>query len=77
MKLSRWDDPETGAMIYKLKIEPLDIISAYPLDNFDRLLIDDCEKSGCIADKILALEIIVRKIEQGYLEMLDTESTNG
>lgn len=34
------------------------------LDHFDRLLIKECDQSNSIADKLLALETITRRIEQ-------------
>jgi hypothetical protein len=35
------------------------------LDHFDKLLIRDCEGSEKASDKLLMLETIVRRIEQG------------
>jgi hypothetical protein len=34
------------------------------LDRFDVLLLNECNKNDSIADKLLALETIARKIEQ-------------
>lgn len=59
-------DLERDSFVYTLEIENADII-AIPLDSMDHTLIDECEKSHKIADKLLGLEMVVRKIEQAAL----------
>lgn len=39
-------------------------ISMARLDKWDRHLLAECEKSNSIADKLLALECVVRRIEE-------------
>ena len=62
MKLTCIEDIENRQTIYNLSVSDAEFIRAY-LDNFDRLLIDECEKSDKISDKLLALETITRRIE--------------
>lgn len=50
---------------FRLKIFPLDLRRMERLDELDRLLLKECEKSEKCSDKLLALETIVRRIEQG------------
>lgn len=52
----------TNATIYYIRIEDFELQFA-PLDEFDMRLIRECDKSIAVADKLLALEAIVRKIE--------------
>lgn len=47
----------------RLAIEENEIARAQ-FNRFDELLISECEKSEKVSDKLLALETIVRKIEQ-------------
>jgi hypothetical protein len=51
--------------VYTLRITNDELVRAR-LQPFDRLLIADCEgKDSTISDKLLALETIARRIEEG------------
>jgi hypothetical protein len=63
MKLTQQRELITNATIYVLRIEDLDLVLA-PLDSFDLMLLRECSDSASIADKLLALECIARRIEQ-------------
>jgi len=63
MKFQYRRDLTTNATHYYLVLEDADVAWA-PLDQFDRMLIKECEGSKSIADKLLALECIARKIEE-------------
>jgi len=62
MKLETYDD-SAKRKIYKLEIDNFELykVSFY---SHDRLLFDECEKSDKISDKLLALEKVVRRIEE-------------
>ena len=62
MKLSCIRDVENQQTVYKLSMTDSEVTQVF-LGNFDKLLIDECETSDKIADKVLALEMITRKIE--------------
>ena len=63
MKFSQVREVTTNATVYQLRVEDTDMLLA-PLDIFDMMLLKECEASKAIADKLLALETIARKIEQ-------------
>lgn len=63
MKLEEWRDPATGDFHMMLKIDQLEIMCA-KLTDFDRALFRECEESKSIADKLLALETMARRIEE-------------
>ena len=48
---------------YTLSIDDANIIECR-LSKFDRLLIEKCEESMFVADKLLGLETIIRRIEE-------------
>lgn len=54
---------EGDVLEFHLKIYPLDMMKVQ-LDSFDRLLLKDCGASESCADKLLALETLVRRIER-------------
>jgi len=56
-------EPRVNTTIYQLTIEDTEFVLA-PLDTFDLMLIRECDTSNAVADKLLALETIVRRIEQ-------------
>ena len=62
MKLTCIKDVENQRTIYKLSISDAEFIQAI-FYNSDRLLIDECEISDRVSDKLLALETITRRIE--------------
>ena len=41
-----------------------DELKGIPFSDSDHAIIDQCQKSDLIADKILALEMVIRKIEE-------------
>lgn len=54
---------ETKELVVELRITPKDMVEV-ELDKFDRLLLTDCESSGAsIADRILGLVTLCRRIE--------------
>lgn len=58
-----------GVLSVRLTIEERDMVHAR-FDRFDELLIKECEGSGMASDKLLALETIVRKIEQAAIAIV-------
>lgn len=51
-------------IIVRLEIDGHDYAHAANLTHFDHLLIAECERSDKASDKLLALETIVRRIEE-------------
>jgi len=69
MKITRIYDPIRCAIKYELEITDLDLINSYGhLTAWDKLLLRDCGESESIADWLLGLETIVRRIEQADKE---------
>lgn len=54
---------ERDARTYTLKVRGDELVTA-TLFPFDRRLIAECEASDKISDKLLALETIVRRVEE-------------
>ncbi len=46
-----------------IEFDSLDFLGI-KLDDFDRALLDECNKSDKISDKLLALETLARRIEE-------------
>lgn len=66
MRLIKDQDYRTGVTKYILEVDDHDQMLA-DFDWFDTLLMRDCELPGStIADKLLALEMMARRIEEGY-----------
>jgi len=64
MQISWWQDPASGSMFWKLEIKESEFCNLFLyLDPVDQALIEECNKSPSVADKLLALECIARKIE--------------
>ena len=63
MKFEANTDTETGDRTFTLRISSIDLRDVN-LTNFDALLLSECEKSPKISDKVLALETLVRRIEE-------------
>jgi len=63
MQLKQIDNLERGSRIYNLEITD-DDLRLVNLLKVDELLIEECEKSEKISDKLLALETIARRIEE-------------
>jgi len=58
------DELETGDKVIKLRITASEL-KTVSLTDFDRALLTDCEKKGTtIADHILGLETLCRRIEE-------------
>jgi hypothetical protein len=56
----------SGKRVYHLEIDEMDLILCN-LNWFDRAVIADCDSEGAtIADKLLALELITRRIEEAH-----------
>lgn len=55
--------------VFTIIIDDTDTIGI-KYSNWDLRLFEECEKSNQIADKLLALETIVRKVEQNNLSKL-------
>ena len=62
MKLLCEKDIENQQTRYTLVMTDLDLIKVR-LGAFDKLLIDKCEQSDKVSDKLLGLETIARKVE--------------
>jgi hypothetical protein len=60
-------DPLTRDRIITVVLREEDFVVNNLFDEFDRLLLEECEKSNSVADKILALETVVRRYEQSKL----------
>ena len=67
MKLISWNDVATGVDHYNLEINQVDLVRA-KLHDFDRRLLADCDTSDKVSDKLLALETIARRIEEGKVK---------
>jgi len=74
--LQKTTDPSTGEDIFdlRIKISKLDVIKMVQFDLLDKLLLKECEASESCADKLLALETLVRRIEQGQEKTTQTPS---
>ena len=62
MKWREWKEPD-GTQKVCIEITLTDQLRA-KLQNWDHLLLRECEKSTSIADKVLGLEMITRRIEE-------------
>ena len=60
-------DPLTRDRIITVVLREEDFVVNNLFDEFDRLLLEECGKSNSVADKILALETVVRRYEQSRL----------
>jgi hypothetical protein len=66
VRLERHTDPLADAVVFTLVIDAVDFARS-PLDARDRLLIDECSlPTATIADRLLGLETIARRIEQTH-----------
>lgn len=65
MKFEEHQVDMRGSRKYVLDLDDSELMPLN-LDKFDRMLIRECGASNSIADKLLALECIVRKIEQSH-----------
>ena len=63
MKLERHNDICKDKIIWSFSYNSLELV-LIRLNKWDKLLIKECERSDSIADKLLALECIARKIEK-------------
>lgn len=71
MKLTERTDEETGDSVFEVIITELDMLVVSTLDDFDRRLLLECNKSDRVSDKLLAFLTIARKIESS-----DTKTNN-
>lgn len=58
-----WKHPATNNLTISLEIEGSEFESV-ELTGLDRALFRECEKSNTIADKFLALETLIRRLEE-------------
>jgi hypothetical protein len=65
MRIESYDDID-GGKVYRLSINRNDFILSRCYDPMDLLLLQECEQSNKVSDKLLALEMIARHIEEGY-----------
>ncbi|HUU88395.1 MAG TPA: hypothetical protein VMX17_11680 [Candidatus Glassbacteria bacterium] len=63
MRILSYNDTAQSKRRYLITIDDIDMMDVNFTD-FDRSILKDCEKSNSIADKILALELIARRIEE-------------
>ena len=61
MKLAHWKDEVKNIWHYNLELNASDL-AEIDLDRYDMALLSECE-DGSIADKLIGLECIARKIE--------------
>ena len=73
MKLEYYEDIKTDEIRINIIIYPLDFFEI-ELDDFDRLLLRECDKSNKISDKLLALETIARKLEKASNKRIEPTS---
>ena len=74
MQITYAYDPVRQVLRYELEISERDLFDAYcNFTAWDKLLLRDCRKSQNIADWLLALETIVRKIEQVQAQKQKTQ----
>lgn len=70
MKLTSYKDHKERICHWHLVIDESEFYSAMiDLDNMDKALVKECDESHSIADKLLALEVIFRRMEQSKLAM--------
>ena len=63
MKSNMYHDICADERVLELRISSMDL--ACPLiTRWDKLLLEECEKSDLLSDKLLALEMIVRRNEE-------------
>lgn len=66
MRLTKDQDYRTGVTKYTLEVDDYDVQLA-DFTWFDTLLAKDCELPGAtISDKLLALQMLAQRIEEGY-----------
>jgi hypothetical protein len=63
MIFSMQENVERDERTYTIKVQMGELVRAN-LSRFDRALIAECEASGKVSDKLLALETIARRIEE-------------
>jgi hypothetical protein len=63
MIFSMQENVERDERTYTLRVSLSEIVPRTMYD-FDRAVIRECEASGKVSDKLLALETIVRRIEE-------------
>lgn len=64
--LTKWREPYTGTTFYRLAIKDAAIMRA-KLDRADRRILDVCNRSDAsIADVLLGLETLVRRIAETH-----------
>ena len=63
MKIEITENIETNTRIATLTFDAFEIENV-KLDKLDRLLLAECEKSRSVADKLLMLECLARRIEE-------------
>lgn len=69
MQFTESYDLLTGEFTYTIKIERRELIHT-TFYSFDRALFDDCNTENVtIADRLLALELIARRIEESELKV--------
>jgi len=63
MRANIYKDLKTDERVLELRIDAMDL-SCPLLDSWDMKLIKECEESTSLADKLLALETIIRRNEE-------------
>lgn len=70
MKLLTFQDIGSRLSVFHLEINDVDILLT-PFEPFDFLLAEECSKSDSIADKLLWLEHLARRIEAQQVRKLE------
>lgn len=68
MKFETSEHADTKTRTFTLTIEEVDVMSVHLFD-FDRAVMTECEASGSIADKLLGLELLARRVEESDVRM--------
>ena len=66
MQFGTTEMSDTRTSIFTFTLTQMDMVMVN-LDAFDRALLVECEASSSIADKLLGLECIARRLEQAAL----------
>lgn len=63
MKYTETTDKNTGAAIATITFSQIDFVGV-AMDEFDKHLITECNKSNLVSDKLLGLHTIAKKLEE-------------
>ncbi len=71
VKLVYWDDLRSGSRIFKLEFSEYDMETVIGrLDDWEKRMLAQLGQNGSIADKLLGMEMVARKIEDAHAEKM-------